>query len=120
MGDETNSPSFIPPGSAWEVALPLCAELAEQYRDALLDYSKLSELLRQEAGYLDKILKGQTTREIPQVRVDGVFWDRWLLAHSLPLHSPPSTSAWAIGASRSRPRCATRSLFIGPRARTTT
>lgn len=56
------------PGFAWEVALPLCAELAEQYRGPLLDYAKLGGILRLEAAYLEKILQGDKFREQPQVR----------------------------------------------------
>lgn len=43
----------------WEEATPLCKELAEQYESALFDYPKLSALLKQQAGFLDKIVAGR-------------------------------------------------------------
>ena len=56
--------SFIPKCNplnlqCWEQGIPLLEELANQYRTCLFDYQKLSEVLRRQASFYEKILSGK-------------------------------------------------------------
>ncbi|KAK4293650.1 hypothetical protein Pmani_033668 [Petrolisthes manimaculis] len=46
-------------GKCWEQGIPLLEELASQYRNWLFDYQKLSEVLRRQASFYEKILSGK-------------------------------------------------------------
>jgi len=47
---------FYEKGKAWERAIELCKELAEQYETMTLDYLSLKNILRRQASFLDHIL----------------------------------------------------------------
>ena len=40
----------------WEYAIPLCKELSELYEERIYDFNKLSDILRRQAAYYQKIL----------------------------------------------------------------
>ncbi|KAG7153404.1 Dedicator of cytokinesis protein 3-like, partial [Homarus americanus] len=46
-------------GKCWEQGIPLLEELANEYRTHLFDYQKLSEVLRRQASFYEKILSGK-------------------------------------------------------------
>ncbi|XP_045606392.1 dedicator of cytokinesis protein 3 isoform X3 [Procambarus clarkii] len=46
-------------GKCWEQGIPLLEELANQYRTHLFDYQKLSEVLKRQATFYEKILSGK-------------------------------------------------------------
>ncbi|KAG8186361.1 hypothetical protein JTE90_026781 [Oedothorax gibbosus] len=47
---------YFDKGKCWEEGIPLCKELAELYEKKLLDYSKLSIVLKTQAKFFDNIL----------------------------------------------------------------
>ncbi|XP_071543136.1 dedicator of cytokinesis protein 3 isoform X3 [Panulirus ornatus] len=46
-------------GKCWEQGIPLLEELATQYRTRLFDYQKLSDVLKRQASFYEKILSGK-------------------------------------------------------------
>ncbi|XP_062488155.1 dedicator of cytokinesis protein 2-like isoform X2 [Pezoporus occidentalis] len=48
---------YFDQGKMWEEAIHICKELAEQYESEVFDYELLSDILQQEAGFYEKILK---------------------------------------------------------------
>ncbi|MPC55393.1 Dedicator of cytokinesis protein 3 [Portunus trituberculatus] len=51
--------NYFDKGKCWEQGIPLLEELANQYRTCLFDYQKLSEVLRRQASFYEKILSGK-------------------------------------------------------------
>ncbi|KAI9493267.1 hypothetical protein BDB00DRAFT_824192 [Zychaea mexicana] len=49
--------SYLEKGSAWELCIGLCKELAHEYEFTLYDYVKLSEILQRQAQYAQDIVK---------------------------------------------------------------
>ncbi|XP_042900639.2 dedicator of cytokinesis protein 3 isoform X2 [Parasteatoda tepidariorum] len=47
---------YFDKGKCWEEGIPLCKELAELYEKKLLDYAKLSNVLKTQANFFDNIL----------------------------------------------------------------
>lgn len=43
----------------WEQGIPLLEELAGQYKTRLFDYQRLSEVLKRQASFYEKILSGK-------------------------------------------------------------
>ncbi|XP_076035833.1 dedicator of cytokinesis protein 3-like isoform X2 [Oratosquilla oratoria] len=50
--------NYFDKGKCWEEGIPLLEELAVQYKLHIFDYKKLSEVLKQQAEFYEKILKG--------------------------------------------------------------
>ncbi|KAI9274557.1 hypothetical protein BDA99DRAFT_568763 [Phascolomyces articulosus] len=48
---------YLEKGSAWELCIGLCKELAHQYENVIYDYIKLSEILQRQAQYAQDIVK---------------------------------------------------------------
>ncbi|KAL4226980.1 Dedicator of cytokinesis protein 3 [Mactra antiquata] len=55
-------------GKVWEYALPLCKDLAEYY-ERNLDYKKLSDVLKQQATFYQKILEGEPDGDATQTNL---------------------------------------------------
>lgn len=49
----------MPPSQCWEEGIPLLEELATLYRSKLFDYHRLSEVLKLQAVFYNKILTGK-------------------------------------------------------------
>ncbi|XP_066913124.1 dedicator of cytokinesis protein 3-like [Clytia hemisphaerica] len=48
---------YFDKGKTWESGIQLCKELTELYENKILDYTKLSEILRKQAYFYDNIMK---------------------------------------------------------------
>eukprot|EP01137_Pigoraptor_chileana_P029725 Opistho-2@15256 len=48
--------NYFDKGKAWENAITLCKELAEQYESELFDYAKMSQILQREARFFENIV----------------------------------------------------------------
>ncbi|KAI8364106.1 hypothetical protein BD560DRAFT_436932 [Blakeslea trispora] len=49
--------TFLDQGSAWELCIELCKELAYEYENTTYDYSKLSDILQRQASLTENIVK---------------------------------------------------------------
>ncbi|KAI9032699.1 hypothetical protein CLU79DRAFT_883250 [Phycomyces nitens] len=49
--------SYLEQGSAWEISIELCKELAHEYENTVFDYVKLSEVLQRQAKLTQDIVK---------------------------------------------------------------
>lgn len=49
--------AYMEKGSAWELCIKLCKELAAEYESTLFDYTKLSEILQRQAQFAEDIAK---------------------------------------------------------------
>ncbi|CDS02661.1 hypothetical protein LRAMOSA00066 [Lichtheimia ramosa] len=49
--------AYMEKGSAWELCIRLCKELAAEYESTLFDYTKLSEILQRQAQFAEDIAK---------------------------------------------------------------
>ncbi|XP_037792049.1 dedicator of cytokinesis protein 4-like [Penaeus monodon] len=50
---------YFDKGKCWEQGIPLLEELAGQYKTRLFDYQRLSEVLKRQASFYEKILSGK-------------------------------------------------------------
>ncbi|XP_042868283.1 dedicator of cytokinesis protein 3-like isoform X2 [Penaeus japonicus] len=50
---------YFDKGKCWEQGIPLLEELAGQYKTRLYDYQRLSEVLKRQASFYEKILSGK-------------------------------------------------------------
>lgn len=66
-------------GKAWEKAMELCKELAEQYEAKTLDYQSLKSILLKQASFLDLILT--IDRPAPSYFRVHCWGQAWPLAH---------------------------------------
>lgn len=48
---------YLDKGKTWESGITLCKELAQLYENKIIDYTKLSEILRKQAYFYDNIMK---------------------------------------------------------------
>jgi hypothetical protein len=49
--------TYLDQGSAWELCVDICKELAYQYETTLYDYTKLGEILQRQATFAENIVK---------------------------------------------------------------
>ena len=49
--------TYLDQGSAWEICIKLCKELAYEYESTLFDYIKLSDILQRQAAFAEHIVK---------------------------------------------------------------
>lgn len=49
--------TYLDQGSAWELCIQLCKELAYEYENTLYDYNKLSDILQRQATFAENIVK---------------------------------------------------------------
>lgn len=49
--------TYLDQGSAWELCVEICKELAYEYETTLYDYTKLGEILHRQASFVENIVK---------------------------------------------------------------
>ncbi|KAI8877414.1 hypothetical protein K501DRAFT_260410 [Backusella circina FSU 941] len=49
--------TYLDQGSAWEICVQLCKDLAHEYEFTLCDYTKLSDMLQRQASFVENIAK---------------------------------------------------------------
>ncbi|XP_068248217.1 dedicator of cytokinesis protein 1 isoform X5 [Palaemon carinicauda] len=58
--------SYFDKGQMWEDALQLCKELVKHYEEVILNYTKLSDLLKRMAQFYENIMNPQNLRPEPE------------------------------------------------------